>query len=89
MNKVLINGENFKNELDVHQFLKSNMSLPDYYGDNLDALWDLLGEVTEPTEIVIKDVHEFIDNLGDCAKDFIYLFDDAQRENEFINFKIL
>ena len=29
---------------DIHNIIKENLELPDFYGCNLDALWDLLSE---------------------------------------------
>ena len=35
----------------LHNALKEGLSLPDYYGKNLDALYDVLTEIGEPTAI--------------------------------------
>ena len=37
---------------DAHEYLKNKFQFPDYYGRNLDALYDLLTEMDE-TEVVI------------------------------------
>ena len=37
---------------DAHEYLKNKFQFPDYYGRNLDALYDLLTEMHE-TEVVI------------------------------------
>ena len=36
----------------LHDRMKRSLSLPDHYGRNLDALYDCLGEISEPTHIV-------------------------------------
>ncbi len=42
MNKAVINGEQIRSMSDLHQTLKKELALPEYYGENLDALWDCL-----------------------------------------------
>jgi ribonuclease inhibitor len=37
----------------THAYLKELLHFPEYYGDNLDALHDCLGEITTPTLIKI------------------------------------
>ena len=36
----------------AHVLLKHRLELPDYYGNNLDALWDMLGEISSPVEVL-------------------------------------
>nr|1X1W_D Chain D, Barstar [Bacillus amyloliquefaciens]1X1W_E Chain E, Barstar [Bacillus amyloliquefaciens]1X1W_F Chain F, Barstar [Bacillus amyloliquefaciens] len=42
MKKAVINGEQIRSISDLHQTLKKELALPEYYGENLDALWDAL-----------------------------------------------
>ncbi len=35
----------------VHEYLKDKFDFPDYYGNNLDALYDCLTEITVPTAV--------------------------------------
>lgn len=44
----------FANAREVHEFLARELGFPEYYGHNLDALYDCLGDVFEPTEIRIR-----------------------------------
>jgi ribonuclease inhibitor len=36
----------------LHKYLRAELELPDYYGENLDALYDCLTEVCEP--VILK-----------------------------------
>ena len=38
----------------AHAYLQAVLALPEYYGANLDALYDCLTEIEEPTEIMIS-----------------------------------
>lgn len=63
-----------------HDYLKEALDFPDYYGKNLDALYDCLCEIGVETEIVL------INGQG-VSKDLIDTFIDASRENELLNFR--
>ena len=47
----------------VHVYLKEKFGFPDYYGNNLDALFDVLGDIAEDLEIVF-----FEDEEGSCGE---------------------
>lgn len=41
---MILDGKNMTTRKDAHDEIARVLELPDYYGRNLDALWDLLGE---------------------------------------------
>ena len=63
-----------------HDYLMEALSLPDYYGKNLDALYDCLCEIECEIELI---------NADDVDTDIIDTFVDAANENEFLKFKII
>lgn len=63
-----------------HDYLMEALNLPDYYGKNLDALYDCLTEIECEIELV---------NAGEVDEDIIETFKDAAAENEFLTFKII
>ncbi len=43
---------------DVHEVLKNGLGLPDYYGRNWDALWDVADDIRDyPVAIELRGVH--------------------------------
>lgn len=48
--------------------IKDKFKAPDYYGMNLDALNDILGEINEPTLITIKGAGRCEEFFGDYGK---------------------
>lgn len=53
--EIIIDGTTIKSEEDLHDFFAKSFSLPDWYGRNLDALWDVLtGMVDMPLTIIWK-----------------------------------
>ena len=59
----------------LHQYLKEVFSLPDYYGNNMDALWDCLTDmVGEPIHIEIIGLEVIERQFGDYAGKLIETF---------------
>ena len=54
MEQVMLDGRCLKERERAHRYLKEKLKLPEYYGNNLDALRDLLTEGGEPLTIRIR-----------------------------------
>lgn len=89
MIKVILDGSSMKNREMLHIYLKERLKTPEYYGENLDALWDILSTYSEPIEIELKNEENLIENLGSYGQSIIRVFKDAEEENKNINFKII
>lgn len=51
--EIIIDGERIKTTDDFHLEIKEKLEFPDYYGENLDALWDCLtGSIDLPVTLV-------------------------------------
>lgn len=83
MNIIVLEGKDLISEAKVHKVLKDKLELPDYYGENLDALWDCLtGWVDLPLKIVQNDYEYSKSKLGDFADKLMKLFLEAKAEIE-------
>lgn len=81
MKKVQLDGAVCRSQEELHDQLKTVLHLPDYYGKNLDALWDCLtGEVTLPVELTWVNFQTSKDALGDYAESLRQLFQEAEEE---------
>lgn len=81
MKKVQLDGAACRSQEELHDQLKTVLHLPDYYGKNLDALWDCLtGEVTLPVELTWVNFQMSKDALGDYAENLRQLFQEAEEE---------
>ena len=45
----------------LHAYLKEKFGFPEYYGNNLDALYDCLTDISEPTAIGLFIADDFTD----------------------------
>lgn len=88
MNKITLDGKVFLTKEELHKILKSKMNLPEFYGNNLSGLWDLItGFIPLPMTIEWINFKESQVNLGHYAKDVLQVFKDA--EEELDDFKII
>ena len=59
MDKYSVDFSEVKYYVEIHEVLKRDLKLPDYYGGNTDALWDCLTDMLgDPTYIELLGVEE-------------------------------
>ncbi|MBR4447715.1 barstar family protein [Methanobrevibacter sp.] len=63
-----------------HDYLMEALGLPDYYGKNLDALYDCLTEMDCEIDLI---------NADEVDEEIIETFKDAANENESLKFNII
>ncbi|MBK5251305.1 MAG: barstar family protein [Peptostreptococcaceae bacterium] len=84
MEEIRLDGAEMTDRAAVHAYLKIKLDLPDYYGNNLDALWDCLSTDFFPKRIIISNADAMVDNLGGYGEAIINVFREAYEENEHI-----
>jgi len=81
MNKIILDGRELTSKEKLHEVLKKELDLPDYYGGNLDALWDCLtGWIELPLQIEWTYFEESQKHIGDYTKKVLDVFNKAQKE---------
>ena len=80
--QVIIDGRNITDKLMLHDYLKEQCGFPEYYGNNLDALYDVLTDRTEPLEIRLEHAEELKEVLCGYGEAFIETLQDAAAENK-------
>lgn len=65
--QVILDFEDITSKSGLHQYLKEQLELPDYYGNNLDALHDCLSERGERIFIYIRNLKCLKKSLGEYA----------------------
>lgn len=73
---VIIEGKHITDKERLWKELHQKMELPEYFGNNLDALADVLSEKKEKIEVKILDVQEIEENLGGYGKSFLRILEE-------------
>ncbi|MGG0156521.1 barstar family protein [Bacillus velezensis] len=81
MEIVIIDGKDVTSIEALHRILEDQLDFPDFYGENLNALWDCLtGWIEYPLTLVWKNFEISQKELGSDADDVLELFQEAQAE---------
>ena len=81
MKEIIIDCAKVCDKAQLHRALKEALSFPDWYGNNLDALYDCLTEMEEDTHLTLADWEQ----IAPWAAGFKDVFDDAAQENPCFN----
>jgi len=81
MQEFYLNGAVMTDPQTTHRHLQQALSLPDYYGGNLDALWDcLVSDFSEKT-VYFTNLPAMLDNLGAYGDALLELLWEAAASN--------
>ena len=89
MKTVIIDFSKCKYPLDLHKEIRGKLELPEWYGNNLDALWDVLtGFIETPVNItvVFKPETKATENLKESVLKIIETFNEASEQDDEIKF---
>ena len=79
MTEIIIDFSECKNGMDLHNVLKETLGFPDFYGANLDALWDsITGFIQLPEKIIFSGVKNLKTELYEYIKLIINIFQRAK-----------
>ena len=82
MNHFVLDFSEIKTVLGLHQYLKESFDLPDYYGNNMDALWDCLSCCyDESTTIELRSLDILKKRLEKTTQTMLDVFRDLQDED--------
>ena len=76
MNNITLKLDKFSRKNEIHNYLKKKMKFPDYYGGNLDALYDCLTDISIDTAVDIR-----YDEENDMHRAVLEVFSDAVAAN--------
>lgn len=84
MRICILDGENILNREMLHDTLTAALDFPDWYGRNLDALYDCLTDLAEETEIRFRNEQALAEHLGNYAGALQKVICTAVEENQNI-----
>ena len=85
---VILDGTAMHDRQEAHSHLAQRLALPDYYGRNLDALYDLLTQIGTDTELVLRDSDALVKTLGRYGKALMDTLADAAKENPHLKLTV-
>lgn len=88
MQEIRLNGDKMLDKATTHAYLKEKLTLPDHYGENLDALWDCLSTDLSLKKITIYKPAALIENLGTYGESIIEIFQEVANENQYTQVEI-
>ena len=86
MKSVILDAKKMLEKENMHEYFAKKFDLPEYYGRNLDALFDCLCEINEPMLIKLKNENSLDD---DTKESLTRLFRDVCNENELVKFELV
>lgn len=78
---VVLDGKAMVDRVTAHTHLAERLELPTYYGRNLDALYDVLTEIGEETEIILTDPAAVAEQMGKYGEALLATLQEAAEEN--------
>ncbi|MBQ4090093.1 MAG: barstar family protein [Clostridia bacterium] len=81
-----IDGKQMHTRQEAHDEIARAMEFPEYYGRNLDALWDML--TSTAGSAVLTDVSGMLNALGSYGCRLLKTFYDAAEENSRFDFRV-
>lgn len=89
MKSITLSAKNMRTKGQAHAYIKQEMGFPDYYGENLDALWDMLTGENEELEIILTDCDLLREDLGEYGEKLLETFVQAGEENPILSIEVL
>ncbi|WP_027633744.1 barstar family protein [Clostridium hydrogeniformans] len=77
MKVIILDGSKLTSKEVFHKTIKNQLNFPSYYGENLDALWDCLTEITHPIKITWNNFYDSEKFLGDYCDKILNIFLEA------------
>ncbi|MBB6108062.1 barstar family protein [Mucilaginibacter lappiensis] len=79
--EITIEGERIKTINDFHLEIKKKLTFPEYYGENLDALWDCLtSSIDLPVTLIWRNADRSKVSLGDGFNSIVDVLSSAEKE---------
>lgn len=87
-NEFIIDLEGAGSEEEIQERIMEALPLPDYYGENLDALYDVLTEYGDGWHIIVLNTDDVDDDVRQYVDDMMGVFEDASAVVEDLTVEI-
>lgn len=86
MELVRLDGREMTTRALAHDALTRALQLPDYYGRNLDALWDMVS--TMEADVQLTYAEDMLSALGMYGQKLLALLEEADAKNPSFHFSL-
>lgn len=86
MRIIELDGRKMDSIQNTHTHLRESMELPEYYGENLDAMYDVLSDVSENTFVFVLNSQQMKSSLGDYGMRIQKVWRDLELHNKHLSF---
>ena len=84
MKEIILDFKKFMTAKSAHRYIERQMDFQDYYGRNLDALYDCLTDISDHIKVKIINC----DMLDHTDNSIVNVFWDAAEENELLEVEV-
>lgn len=77
MKQFLLDGRDMKDRAAAYGVIRETLGFPEWFGENLDALWDCLGEMEAGSSLVLANTSALLDALGPYGEKMLSCFREA------------
>ena len=88
MKTAILNACEIPDKKALHAALAAQLDFPDWYGGNLDALYDLLSASSRPCAVVIRDAPALEAALGEYACRLLRVLTDVCLTNPAVSLRV-
>jgi len=81
MAEATLDGRTVQSQEELHKALAEKLRFPEWYGKNLDALFDCLTDLHEETTLRILHIQALREQLGTYTARVLQVLEDAAGEN--------
>ena len=84
----ILDGRFMYNKSAAHKYISKKMRFPDYYGENLDALYDMLTDMDIPTRIQVINTKLILKNLDNYGNSLLDVLRQGAKANRYLTLLI-
>ena len=90
-NPIILDFTGCKYWGEIHKILKERFNFPNYYGENLDALWDCLRDYEDEgkVQVYVKGANQIPEELSEHMGGILKVFNRVHKESPNITFEII
>lgn len=88
MKEIVLDGLRMQGKDAAHAYIKRTLDFPDYYGENLDALYDCLMDIGQETCILLAHTDTLETALGTYGIKLLQTFADAAADNPSLEVEV-